>query len=165
MKVLGQARTWTVVGVLAALLAACSAVGPPAPGATLEEVRSRWGEPRASYAVADGQRLFYRRKLGELERLDFDASGRLLKAQQVFTTDNFRAFAQGQWEAVDVQQSFGPPLRRIGAGEKHEDGASVWIYSWLDFDTWRVARVRMSGAGMVQSVEFAQDAQADDRYR
>lgn len=165
MKALNPVRTWAAAGALAALLAACTAMGPPAPGATLDQVRSRWGEPRARYAVADGQHLFYQRKPGALERLDFDASGRLVKTEQVFTAEHFRALAQGQWTAVDVQQSFGPPARRIALAQQQDDNASVWIYSWLEFGVWHVAQVRMSAAGVVQSVDFSRDAKADDRYR
>ena len=168
MKVLRlarTARTWGCAGLLAALLAACASVGPPVPGASREQIYSRWGEPRASYALPAGQRLFYRRKPGELQRLDFDANGRLVSMEQVFTAAHFRTLAQGHWEAADVQRSFGPPLRQMAAGEKQEERGSVWIYSWLDFGTWRLARVRMSAAGSVQGVEFVEDTQADDRYR
>lgn len=165
MSALRTLRTWGAACALAALLAACTSVGTLAPGATREQVHSRWGEPRASYALPDGQRLFYRRKPGELQRLDFDAAGRLTAMEQVFTAARFRALAQGHWDAAEVQRSFGPPERRVAAGENQEEGGSVWVYSWLDFGTWRLARVRMNGAGAVQGVEFTDDPLADDRYR
>lgn len=165
MNALRLARAWGAAGVFAALLAACASVGPPAPGATREQVHSRWGEPRASYALPDGQRLFYRRKPGELQRLDFDANGHLVAMEQIFTAAHFRALAQSHWEAAEVQRSYGPPARQMAAAEKQEESGAVWIYSWLDFGTWRLAQVRMNAAGVVQGVEFVEDTLADDRYR
>lgn len=151
--------------LLAALLAACAMPGPLGPGATREQVQSRWGEPRASYALPSGQRLFYSPRPGERERLDFDASGRLVKREQVFSQANFQGLAQGTWDAAEVQRDFGPPDRRLAAAQNAEDASSVWVYSWLEFGKWRLARVRISGAGTVQTVEFADDARADERYR
>ena len=165
MRALRLARTWGATCMLGALLAACTSMGSPAPGATYEQVRSSWGEPRASYSLPEGQRLFYRRKPGELQRFDFDASGRLVTVEQVFTAEHFRALAQGRWDAAEVQRNFGPPARRIAAGEKEEESGFVWVYSWLDFGTWRLARVRIDGAGIVQGVEFVEDPLADDHYR
>ena len=165
MSAVRRACHWGAAGVLAALLAACASVGTPAPGATREQVQHRWGEPRASYALPDGQRLFYRRKPGELQRLDFDANGRLIGTEQAFTAANFQALAHGHWDAAQVQRNFGPPARRVAAGEGEAESGSVWVYSWLDFGTWRLARVRMSGAGVVQGVDFSDDTLADERYR
>ena len=85
-------RNWGAACVLGALLAACATMGSPAPGATQEQVRSSWGEPSASYALPDGQRLFYRLKPGELQRLDFDAKGHLAAVEQVFTAQYFNDF-------------------------------------------------------------------------
>ncbi|MGP1630445.1 MAG: hypothetical protein ACTS5V_10940, partial [Giesbergeria sp.] len=101
-------RALGAAGTLTLLLAACaSSVLAPTPGATREEVQSRWGEPRASYALPRGQRLFFRVKPGELQRLDFDSSGRLVVAEQVLTAQQLRTLSEGRWDAAAVQRSFG----------------------------------------------------------
>lgn len=150
-----------------AALAACAAPEAIGPGVARDQVQNRWGEPRASYAVGEGQRWFYERTPGEQERLDFDANGRLLARTQVFTAAHFLALSAGQWSATQVLQGFGPPLRRQAAvQEAGEDGSgSVWIYSWREFGKWRIARVRLGAEGVVQGVELADDTKADDRYR
>jgi len=53
----------------------------------------------------------------------------------------------------------------MAAVENQDERGSVWVYSWLDFGTWRLAQVRMNAAGSVQGVEFVEDTLADDRYR
>ncbi len=161
-------RRALALACVAAALVGCAAPAQIGPGAERALVQSRWGAPRASYGVdGGGQRWFYERTPGEQERLDFDANGRLLAREQVFSAAHFQALAQGQWDATAVLQSFGPPARRQAAvQEANEAGSgSVWIYSWREFGKWRVARVRLSASGAVQGVEFADDTKADDRYR
>lgn len=169
---IGLARAFGVACALALVLAACaSTVLSPTPGTTREEVERRWGEPRASYALPTGQRLFFRVKPGELQRLDFDTSGRLVVAEQVFTAENFRALSEGRWDAAAVQRQFGPPTRSTSAGDSKDGGrdegkgARIWVYSWLDFGTWRLAQITLDSKGIVQGIELAQDPSADDRYR
>lgn len=158
-------RTCVAACVLGVLVVACASMGSPAPGFMREQVQSQWGEPLANYALPNGQRLFYKRKPGELQRLDFDATGRMVAMEQVFTAEHFRKLTQGRWEASEVQRSFGPPARRVAAGDTQEDSGFVWMYSWLDFGTWRLARVRIDSAGIVKGVGFVEDPLADSRYR
>lgn len=165
MSALRLFRNWGAACVLATLMAACATIGSPVPGATQEQVQTSWGDPSASYALPDGQRLFYRRKPGEMQRLDFDAKGYLVAVEQIFTAQHFRTLTQGRWDAAQVQRTFGPPARRITASDKQEESGIVWIYSWLDFGTWRLARVRMNAASVVQGVEFVEDPLAGNHYR
>ncbi len=147
--------------VLAAALAGCATSPALGPGATPEQVQARLGAPRAAYALPTGLRLFYSGKPGERQRYDFDASNRLVSTEQVFTRQKFQQFAQGHHESAEVQRSLGPPMRRKEDGET----GSVWTYSWLDYGTWRLARLRFDAAGVVHGVEFSEDTLADDHYR
>ncbi|MBP6120209.1 MAG: hypothetical protein KA504_13110 [Giesbergeria sp.] len=150
-----------IVYALVVALAGCATSSPLGSGATQEQVRGLLGVPRAAYALATGQRLFYSGKPGERLRYDFDANDRLVSMEQVFTRPQFQEFAQGRHDSAEVQRTLGPPMRRKEDGEK----ASVWTYSWLDFGTWRLANFRFDAAGLVQGVEFSEDTLADDRYR
>lgn len=155
-----RARAGFALLACAGALVACGAV-PAGGGLTLEQAQAKWGEPRARYTLASGQRLFYRLQAGELESLDFDADNRLVSRQQVFTLAHFQALGKGRWDASDVQREFGPPLRVSNQGES----GSMWTYSWLEFGAWRLARVHLDAAGVVRSVDFVADPHADDRYR
>lgn len=146
---------------LCAVLAGCASSRGVVPGATADDVVARWGAPWATYQLPDGQRLLYRPQAGQVQSLDFDASGRLVAMEQVLTRQRFEDIKVGQWRALELQQTFGPPARRATDGEK----GSVWIYFFQEYGVHRLARIHLDAAGAVARVELADDPAADQRYR
>lgn len=150
-----------VACVLAALLASCAAPRDVQPGASVDDVLARRGAPWATYQLPGGQRLLYRLQAGQVQGLDFDASGRLVGIEQVLTRKKFEGIVVGQWRATELQHTFGPPARRATDGDK----GHVWTYFFQEYGAHRLARISMDAAGVVGSVDFADDPAADQRYR
>lgn len=146
---------------LAALLAGCAAPRDVQPGASVDDVLARRGTPWASYQLPTGQRLLYRPQVGQVQSLDFDASGRLVGMEQVLTRKKFDGIVVGQWRAAELQQTFGPPARRAADGDK----GHVWTYFFQEYGVHRLVRIQLDAAGVVGRVDFADDPAADDRYR
>lgn len=152
-----------LVSSLAALLVlgACGAL-PSAPVSdSLAATRVSKGEPMAQYALPDGQRLFYKLRPGEIERLDFDASGARVGRQMALSRAAFAGLAKTGGDLASVQLAFGPAGKR----SSQEDGGLTWEYSWFEYDVWRVARVSFAKSGAFQRVDVIEDPVADDRYR
>ena len=146
---------------LVAVLAACGSAPGAQPGNAMDAALARMGEPRARYAVDDGMRLFFALRPGEVDRLDFDADGRLIKRQPALSTAGFEALARRGGDASAVQLEFGPPTRQ----RVLKDGEGLqWTYSWREYDTWRLAQVWFDKAGVFQRLELLEDPKADDRY-
>lgn len=142
-------------------LAACGSAPAAQPGNALDSAVVRMGEPKARYALDDGQRLFFALRPGEVDRLDFDASGQLVARQPALSQAGFEALARRGGDAAAVQLEFGPANRK----QVLEDGGGLrWTYSWREYDTWRLARVWFDKAGVFQRVELVEDPGADDRY-
>lgn len=146
---------------LCAVLAGCASSRDVVPGATSDDVVARWGAPWATYQLPAGQRLLYRPQAGQVQSLDFDASGRLVAMEQVLTRQKLEGIKVGQWRASELQQTFGPPARRAADGDK----GSFWIYFFQEYGEHRLARIHLDAAGVVVRVEFADDPAADQRYR
>lgn len=146
---------------LAALLSGCAAPRDVQPGASVDDVLARRGTPWASYQLPVGQRLLYRLQAGQVQSLDFDAAGRLVGMEQVLTRQKFEGIAVGQWRAMDLQQTFGPPARRAADGDK----GHVWTYFFQEYGAHRLARIHLDAAGVVVRVDFVDDPAADERYR
>lgn len=144
-----------------AALVACATPEDVRPGASRQEVISRWGEPKAVYALSSGERLLYSPQPYTVQGLDFDAQGKLVRSEQMLTAQHLGALVAGQSRMADVLHAFGPPLRRAAGA----DDGSAWTYSFRDHGAYRLAYVHMDAAGVVRSVDFADDPAADDRYR
>ena len=101
-------------GVAAALLAGCATAYAPTsiqPGDARATVIARMGEPVATYATdGGGQRLEYSHMPSGLLTwmVDLDATGRVLRWQQVLDEPHFNAVGPGLTEA-EVRQLIGPP--------------------------------------------------------
>lgn len=81
------------------MLAGCAGYGPGAlkPGASVAEATQTMGAPTGRYALASGERLEFARGPAGLHTymLDFDAQGRLLKAEQVLNEPHFNTIPTG----------------------------------------------------------------------
>lgn len=99
----------------AALLSACASLswspGDLQAGASRDAVIARMGQPVATYATAGGtQRLEYSHMPAGLLTwmMDLDASGHLVRWEQVLDEQHFAAIGPGLTEA-EVRQLIGPP--------------------------------------------------------
>ena len=165
-------RTGAVVALLAAasVLAACAMPGGGvAPGMSQDDVAARWGEPRAAYDLPGGKRLFYstQRDGSQLQALDFDADGRLLRVESVHTAQHLAAVAQGGQRAADVLRALGPPAKQTTqtSGADPSGKTAVWVYRFREFDRYRLAHIHFDAAGIAHEVVFADDPAAGDHYR
>ncbi|MFN7857331.1 MAG: hypothetical protein ACK5OA_12300 [Acidovorax sp.] len=144
------------LGGVAALLAGCALPGREAPGALRSEVVARLGPPQASYALPVGERLIYTELPAGFEayNLDFDASGRLVRNEQVLTQTRFEALADSGWTLQQVQSTFGPPVlvERVA----RFDG-DIWTYRFRQNSDVRLAHVHLDRQGRVRQVIFTDE--------
>lgn len=148
------------------LLAACATGYGPGdlrPGDTIDAARQRMGTPTGEYPHADGsRRLEYARgPYGKhTYMLDFDAQGRLLRAQQVLTETNFGAIRPGM-SAAELREQLGRPARVWGV--RYHD-QTVWSYRY-DTPFCQLFHVGLTPAGVVEDTSFGPDplCDADER--
>jgi hypothetical protein len=125
---------WCVV-VLAALLASCA--GFPyggydiPPGTPRDAVIARSGAPtRVVPLPGGGERLQYSLQPTGREAwmVDVDAAGKVVRAYQALTLENFNRIQPG-WTRADIEREFGPPARidRVASWR-----GPVWTWRWRD---------------------------------
>jgi hypothetical protein len=102
-----------------------------APGTTRDAVIGRIGQPQRVVQLPAGERLQY--SLQPLGRyawmVDVDGSGKVVKARQVLTANEFNRIEPGKWTRDDVEREFGRPA--------WVDGVASWkgpimTYRWRD---------------------------------
>ena len=136
---------------------------PPPPGAPAAAWRERLGEPAAVHPLpGGGARWEY--PGGPWGRttwmIDLDASGRVLRAEQVLTLPGLTAFQQRAdgLSREAVRREIGRPgqARRVGLGAGHE----VWSWRYETNDClWFEAE--FDAAGRVRASGFAIDPECD----
>ncbi len=151
--------------VLALLLAACASPDFERPGASRAEVVARLGAPAGISPLAGGgERLLYTTQPAGYRafHMDFDANGRLVHTEQVFTFAQFSSVVPGQWTVADVQRIFGLPM--LVEHVARFDG-DIWTYRFLDdFSTRRQAHIHIDRSGVVRLVMFTDEPlPGDDR--
>lgn len=150
--VLAHVALWALV----LQLTGCALPAREQPGALRAEVLARLGPPSATFALAPGERLLY----SELPAgsaayaLDFDASGRLLRNEQVLTQARFERIPLGTWTTADVQRSFGAPLRVERVARFDGD---IWTYRFRENSDRRLAHVHLDRQGVVRRVMFTDE--------
>ena len=94
-------------------LAGCVLPAREQPGALRADVIARLGPPTATIVLTSGERLLYSELPAGFAayNLDFDASGRLMRNEQVLTQQRFEGLPGGRWTRTDLQNTFGMPLR------------------------------------------------------
>ena len=153
-----------VLSALAAQLSGCALVSSEKPGALRTEVVSRLGPPTATFPLESGERLLYSELPAGFAayNLDFDASGRLVRNEQVLTQTRFENIPVGTWTLADVQRTFGPPLRVERVARFDGD---IWTYRFRQNSDPRLAHVHLDRQGVVRMVMFTDELPNFDNTR
>lgn len=157
------------VGVLALVALVCQLGGCvlPAreqPGALRADVIARLGPPTATIALTSGERLLYSELPAGFAayNLDFDASGRLMRNEQVLTQQRFESLSGGRWTRTDLQNTFGMPLRVEQVARFDGD---IWTYRFRQNSDLRQAHVHLDRQGVVRQVLFTDELPNFDNAR
>ncbi|MBL7089107.1 hypothetical protein [Acidovorax sp.] len=157
------------VGVLALVALVCQLAGCvlPAreqPGALRADVIARLGPPTATIALTSGERLLYSELPAGFAayNLDFDASGRLMRNEQVLTQQRFESLSGGRWTRTDLQNTFGMPLRVEQVARFDGD---IWTYRFRQNSDLRLAHVHLDRQGVVRQVLFTDELPNFDNAR
>ena len=150
--------------VLAVQISGCALPAREKAGALRAEVVARLGPPTASFPLPSGERLLYSELPAGFAayNLDFDASGRLVRNEQVLTQARFENLPVGIWTTADVQRTFGAPLRveRVARFE-----GDIWTYRFRQNSDPRLAHVHLDRQGVVQLVMFTDELPHFDNAR
>jgi hypothetical protein len=124
-----------VIAALVALLASCAGFpygGYEIPAGTPRDaVIARSGPPTRVVALpGGGERLQYSLQPAGQEAwmVDVDAAGKVVRAYQALTADNFNRIQPG-WARADIEREFGPPARVDGVASWR---GPIWTYRWRD---------------------------------
>lgn len=152
------------LAALVVQLAGCALPAREVPGALRADVVARLGVPTASFPLPGGERLLYSELPAGFAayNLDFDASGRLVRNEQVLTQARFENLPVGVWTAADVQRTFGAPLRveRVARFE-----GDIWTYRFRQNSDLRLAHVHLDPQGVVRMVLFTDELPHFDNTR
>ena len=150
--------------VLAVQISGCALPAREKAGALRAEVVARLGPPTAVFALPAGERLMYSELPAGFAayNLDFDASGRLVRNEQVLTQARFENLPVGIWTTADVQRTFGAPLRveRVARFE-----GDIWTYRFRQNSDPRLAHVHLDRQGVVRQVLFTDELPHFDNAR
>lgn len=146
---------WLATLLASLLLAACAALlGPAAvePGTPAAEVLARLGQPTARYAASasGGERWQYSYEPWgrQVYNLDFDADGRVIRAEQVMNEALFAQRIQaGTWTRDDVLREYGPPAQVMGTRNFKGD---IWVWRYENGPFPRFLYVDIAPDGVVQ---------------
>lgn len=149
---------------LVAQLAGCALPAHEKPGVLRAEVLARLGPPTATFPLPSGERLLYSELPAGFAayNLDFDASGRLVRNEQVLTQERFEGLPAGAWTVADVQRTFGTPVRveRVARFE-----GDIWTYRFRQNSDLRLAHVHLDRQGVVRRVTFTDELPLFDSAR
>ena len=153
-----------LAALVTALLAGCALVAREKPGALRDEVIARQGPPTVVVPLASGERLVYSELPAGFAayHLDFDASGRLVRNEQVLTQSRFEALPIGTSTAAEVRNTFGPPLRVERVARFDGD---IWTYRFRQNSDPRLAHVHLDRQGVVRMVMFTDELPNFDNTR
>lgn len=103
------------------------------PGASREDVVSRYGTPSRVVALAAGTRLQYSRQPAgqSAVMVDLDAAGRVASVREVLNPAGFSAVVVGQSTRDDTERALGRPasVDRVGSWS-----GDILTYRWRDKD-------------------------------
>lgn len=148
---------WVIWGAACLWLAGCAAPEWQKPGSGRAEVLADLGRPTLTLSLPDGgERLLYSRQPAgqQVYHLDFDASQRLTRVQQVLTMEQFFALRVGADTRDTVLQQFGPPALVEHVASFKGD---IWTYRLLDNGAARQAHVHIDPSDVVRRVMFTDE--------
>jgi hypothetical protein len=121
-----------IVVALMTLASGC-AVQSVQPGASREEVVSRYGTPSRVVALASGTRLQYSRQPAgqSAVMVDLDATGHVTSVREVLNLAGFSTVVVGQSTREDTERVLGRPasVDRVGSWS-----GDILTYRWRDND-------------------------------
>lgn len=146
-------RLWCWIGV--AFLSACAGYGPTADlaGQNRDQVVARMGPPETTRQIDGGTRLEYPRGPYGLHTwfVDLDASGRVVRSEQVLTEARFTQINPGM-SADQVRAMLGRPGEVQGLGRER---GMVWSYRFVNpFCRW--FQVEISLENVVRSAGYGE---------
>ena len=141
---------------LMALVTGC-AVQSVQPGASRDEVVSRYGTPSRVVALASGTRLQYSRQPAgqSAVMVDLDAAGRVTSVREVLNPAGFSTVVVGQSTREDTERALGRPasVDRVGSWS-----GDILTYRWRDNDQdmyyWFYLDARQVVQRTAQGMEF-----------
>jgi hypothetical protein len=156
-----RVRTSIILGALAALLGGCAVPVGQAfpPGTSIAAVTQRMGPPAGDFALpSGGRRLAYGGGAYSRQTLmfDFDASGQLVRAEQVLDEAHFNTIRAGM-TADEVLARIGGPATTWPIPRQHQ---IVWSYRYdSPFCKWFM--VGMGTQGQVVDTAYGPDPLCD----
>lgn len=124
---------FSFIAVALVTLAAGCAVQSVQPGASREEVVSRYGTPSRVVALASGTRLQYSRQPAgqSAVMVDLDATGHVTSVREVLNLAGFSTVVVGQSTREDTERALGRPasVDRVGSWS-----GDILTYRWRDND-------------------------------
>jgi hypothetical protein len=143
---------------LAGVLAACTTPQSLPPGTPEADARAALGRPTASIALpGGGSRLQYSGQPfnQSVWNADFDASGRLVRVEQMMSDESFARIASGKATRDEVLRDFGPPAEIYQFKLMNE---SAWMYRYFTHGGFKAAMfVYFDPAGIVKRTETGLD--------
>ncbi len=143
---------------IALIAAACATPGSLNPGTTIEQARAALGRPTATYPLQNGgSRLQYSNQPFDQSvwNADFDANGRLVRAEQMMSDDAFARVQSGKDTREDVLREFGPPAESFNYRLRNE---TAWMYRYFTYGRFHAAMFIYFGpAGVVKRTETGLD--------
>jgi hypothetical protein len=124
---------FSFISVALMTLASGCAVQSVQPGASREEVVSRYGTPSRVVALASGTRLQYSQQPAgqSAVMVDLDATGRVTQVREVLNPAGFSAVVVGQSTREDTLRALGRPamVDRVASWP-----GDILTYRWRDHD-------------------------------
>lgn len=103
------------------------------PGTPRDAVLARLGPPTGVVRLDGGERLQYSlQPFGQYAwMIDLDPAGKVVRARQVLTANEFNRIQPGAWTGADVEREFGRPARvdRVTSWN-----GPIMTYRWKDRD-------------------------------
>ena len=148
---------FSFIAVAFMTLAAGCALQSVQPGASREEVVSRYGAPSRVVALASGTRLQYSRQPAgqSAVMVDLDATDRVTSVREVLNLAGFSAVVVGQSTREDTERALGRPasVDRVGSWS-----GDILTYRWRDHDQdmlyWFYLDARQVVQRTAQGMEF-----------
>ena len=128
---LAPRRAWAALA-LCALASGC-AMQQVEPGASRQEVVSRYGTPSRVVALANGTRMQYSRQPAgqSAAMVDLDTTGRVTSVREMLNPAGFAAVVIGQFTREDTERTLGRPamVDRVASWP-----GDILTYRWRDSD-------------------------------